>query len=71
MPPASADVALHGLDGWLTLAFHTIAVGGQRCAATDSSRRGSQGRGKVFYVGGAVCVCVGGGSISAYKYYAK
>ncbi len=26
-----------------------------------------QGRGKVFYVGGAV----GGGSISAYKYYAK
>ncbi len=36
--PVSADVALHGLDGWLTLAFHPIAVGGQRCVATDSSK---------------------------------
>ncbi len=33
-------MALHGLDRWLTLAFHPIAVGGQRCAATDSSREG-------------------------------
>ncbi len=33
-------MALHGLNGWLTLAFHPIAVGGQRCAATDLSRRG-------------------------------
>ncbi len=31
-------MALHSLDGWLALAFHLIAVGGQRCAATDSSR---------------------------------
>ncbi len=37
--PASADVALHNLDGWLALAFLTIAMGGQRCAATESSRR--------------------------------
>ncbi len=37
---ASADVALHGLDRWLALAFHPIAVGGQRCASTDSSRGG-------------------------------
>ncbi len=36
--PVSADVALHGLDGWIALAFHPIAMGGQRCAATDSSR---------------------------------
>ncbi len=33
-------MVLHGLDGWLALAFHLIAVGGQRCAATDSSRGG-------------------------------
>ncbi len=31
-------MALHGLDGWLALVFHPIAVGGQRCAAADSSR---------------------------------
>ncbi len=30
-------MALHGLDRWLALAFHPIAVDGQRCAATDSS----------------------------------
>ncbi len=33
-------MALHGLDGWLALVFHPIAVGGQRCAATDLSRGG-------------------------------
>ncbi len=33
-------MALRRLDGWLALAFHPIAVGGQRCAATDSSRGG-------------------------------
>ncbi len=38
--PANAYVALHGLDRWLALAFHPIAVGRQRCAATDSSRGG-------------------------------
>ncbi len=31
-------MALHGLDGWLALTLHLIAMGGQRCAATDSSR---------------------------------
>ncbi len=31
---------MHSLDGWLALAFHLIAMGGQRCAATDSSRGG-------------------------------
>ncbi len=30
-------MALHVLDGWLALGFHPIAVGRQRCAATDSS----------------------------------
>ncbi len=33
-------MALHGLDGWLPLAFHPIAVGGQRCVTTNSSRGG-------------------------------
>ncbi len=33
----------------------------------EVTNKKAQGRGKVFYVGGAV----GGGSISAYKYYAK
>ncbi len=31
-------MALHSLDRWLALAFHPIAVGRQRCVATDSSR---------------------------------
>ncbi len=34
----SAEVVLHGLDGWAGFAFQPIAVGGQRCVATDSSR---------------------------------
>ncbi len=34
------DVAMHGLDEWLALAIHPIAVGRQRCAATGSSRGG-------------------------------
>ncbi len=33
-------MALHGLDGWLALALHPIAVDGQRCAVPDSSRGG-------------------------------
>ncbi len=39
-PAASATVVLHGLDGWAAFAFQPIAEGGQRCAATDSSRGG-------------------------------
>ncbi len=31
---------LHSLDRWLALAFHSVAVGRQRCATTDSSRGG-------------------------------